>query len=310
MKIYAIMPDHVNEIIAIHDWPVGALSQAGVIIEKQENFFSSTISKIDHNDLVIFWIGTRDESKLDKFAKLNCRKVIRNIDASKSNGVLFERELEIYQRLGLECLLVTYCTDYNLQFLAERGVKAIKYPHLFNFQNFGISEPKKQTDIFISGHLCEKSYPLRNKLANFFIKRKDKYKITYLPHPGYTLNNISHNIHGQDYINLASRSHISIICSGKNSDSLFVKYLEFAAALTLPIGDAPSNMPEDAKNQMILVSRDMSDSDIENLVDQALKDKENLKRRTLQYRKTMENNFDISRTAEVIQRLIDRRYDN
>jgi len=309
MKVYAIFPDTLNNSMAIHDMPIEALSQAGVLCEKQESFFSSTISKINHDDLVIMWVGTRDEDRLSKFANLNCRKVIRNIDSCSSDRILFKRELEIYQKLGLEGLLVAYCTDYNLNFLSDKNIKVIKYPHLFDFKKFAKNSIKKQTDVFISGHLSEKSYPLRNKLANFFMKRQHKYKITYLPHPGYRLNNLTHNVYGQDYIDLASRSHISIVCTG-DDDSLVVKYLEFAAALTLPIGDAPSNMPDDAKNQMILVSKDMSDSEIEYIVDRALFDKKELEKRILQYRKTMEHHFDIKKTSEIIQQLIDNKYDN
>jgi len=309
MKIYAAFPDTLHNSMAIHDMPYDALVKAGVICEKQEKFFATTIKEVKEDDLVILWIGSRDERRLSAFAELNCRKFIRNIDSCSSDRILFKRELEIYDRLGAEALLVTYCTDYNMEFLARRGIKAIRYPHLLDFSKYGKNEAEKNFDVFISGHLSPKSYPLRHKLANFFFERKNKYSVGYLPHPGYRLNEIRHNVFGQKYIDLASNAYLSIVCTG-DDDSLIVKYLEFAAALTLPLGDAPSNMPTEARDQMALVSKDMSDNELEYLIDEILKNKQELHKRTVAYRVCMQEKFDIEKTQSLIKKIVDKQYDN
>lgn len=309
MKIYVAFPDTLHNSMAVHDMPYDALVKAGVVCEKQEKFFASTINEVKEDDLVILWVGSRDENRLSAFSNLKCRKALRNIDSCSSDRILFKRELEIYDRLGAEAMLVTYCTDYNMEFLAQRGIKAIRYPHLLDFAKFGKNEAEKNFDVFISGHLSQKSYPLRHKLSNFFFERKDKYRVGYLPHPGYRLNNISHQVFGQKYIDLASNAYLSIVCTG-DDDSLVVKYLEFAAALTLPLGDAPSNMPAEAKEQMVLVSKEMSEKDLEFLIDETLEDKRLLQKRTIAYRKCMQQNFDIEKTPYFIKKLVDKNYDN
>jgi len=309
MNIFAIFPDTLNNSMAVHDMPVEALTKFGVICEKQEKFFNSTIHQISPNDVVILWIGSKDESRLNSFANLNCRKLIKNIDSCSSDRILFKRELELYPRLGLESLLVTYCTDYNMQFLAKHGIKAIKYPHLLDFEKFGKNKVDKKFDIFISGHLSEKSYPLRHKLANFLFKKQDKYQLCYLPHPGYRLNNLAHQVYGQKYIDLASSSYLSIVCTG-DDDSLVVKYLEFAAALTLPMGDAPSNMPTEARNQMILVSKHQSNEELENAIDETLANKSILQTRIFNYRSCMQNNFDVEKTESFIKKIVHKQFDN
>lgn len=309
MRVYAAFPDTLNNSMAVHDMPVDALTRAGVICEKQENFFSKTVFDIKEDDLAILWVGSKDENRLNAFANLKCRKALRSVDSCSSDRVLFKRELDLYPRLGLESILVAVCTDYNMKFLAQHGMKAISYPHLLDFSKFGKEKTEKKFDVFISGHLSEKSYPLRHKLANFFIARQNKYRICYLPHPGYRLNNITHQVYGQKYIDMASSCHLSIVCTG-DDDTLVMKYLEFAAALTLPIGDAPSNMPQEAKNQMVIVSKETEDKELEDVVDRILLDKKSIEERSVSYRLCMQQNFDTEKTQTLIQKVINRNFDN
>ena len=311
MKIYAIFPDTLNNSMAIHDMPIASLMNAGILCEKQESFFNTTYKDVQVDDVVIMWIGSRDENRLKLYSDLNCRKLIRNIDSCSSERILFKRELELYERLGLEGLLVTYCTDYNIKFLSDRNINVIKYPHFLDFCKFSKlpDQVEKKFDIFISGHLSEKSYPMRYRLSRFFMERQNKYKVGFLQHPGYRLTNLTHRVYGQDYINLSSQSKLSIVCTG-DDDALVVKYLEFAAALTLPIGDAPSNMPEAAKNKMLLISKTTSDKELEKLVDDLLSNNQLLKERTIEYSKIMKENFDISKTSDVLKKIFEKRYDN
>lgn len=309
MKIYAAFPDTLNNSMAIHDMPVDALTAAGVHCEKQEQFFATTIYEVKEDDLVILWIGSKDENRLNAFSNLKCRKVLRNVDSCSSDRVFFKRELELYERLGLECIFVTYCTDWSMEFLAKHKINAIKYPHLLDFEKFGRIDAEKKFDVFISGHLSEKSYPLRNKLASFFSKRQHKYNICYLPHPGYRLNNMVHHVYGKKYIDLASTAYLSIVCSG-DIDALYAKYVEFAAALSLPLGDSPSNMPLEASKQMINVSKEMSEEQLEKIIDLALSDKVALQEKTIAYRNSMQENFGIEKTKSFIEKAVNRLYDN
>ena len=105
--------------MAVHDMPVDALERENIICEKQEHFFSTTFREINSDDIVIMWVGSKDENRLNAYSNLKCRKVIKNVDSCSSDRVLFKREIELYSRLGLEGLLVTYCTQENMKFLCS-----------------------------------------------------------------------------------------------------------------------------------------------------------------------------------------------
>jgi len=284
--------------------PSKELTKLGVECCSQGKFFSEFYHKIGQDDIVIMWVGTRNESWLDAMSNLKCRKFLRNIDSCKSDRILFKREQEIFFRVGFEAMLVTYCTDYNRNFLLERGIKSIDYPHLIDFSNSrDIEKVEKKFDILISGQLSEKSYPTRTKLANLFLKEdnKKKYKVAYLQHPGHSKSQVIHQFYGEKYVDLASACKLSITCTG-DDDALVLKYLEFAKAASLPLGDCPSNMPEKAKLSMLEISKEMSDEKILSIVDEILRNEDLLKEKTKSYQSAM-TIFDVASTKNVLEKI-------
>jgi len=303
---YAIFPNHVHEAMASHDLPFNLVKSLGFDCSTQDEFFQNKIKDVKPDDVVILWIGSRNEDYLDQLANLDCRKILRNIDTCKSDKIPFKRELEIYNRVGFESMMVAICTDFNLKFLSEKGINVVEYPHLLDFAKKN-QNPTKDFDVFISGQMTQQSYPTRFKLTNFFLARPNKYRILYLPHPGYRLNNITHNYYGQNYIDLASRCRLGVVCTG-DDDTLVMKYLEFASANTLPIGDTPSNMPQDAERMVVKVSKSMSDEEIEKIVDDALSNHDVITQRSQQYQDVMSSAYDLSRVSTIFENVLQRRY--
>jgi hypothetical protein len=155
--------------------------------------------------------------------------------------------------------------------------------------------------------MTQETYPTRFRLANFFIKKSEKYRVLYLPHPGYRTNNVAHNFYGQNYVDLASRCRLGIVCTG-DDDTLVMKYLEFASANTLPIGDTPSNMPTAADSVVVKVNKNMSDEELEKIVDASLSDHNLLAQRSQQYQDVISSAYDLSRVASIFENVLQRQY--
>lgn len=313
IKIYAVFADDkFKKTMSIHtmEKPAEFLESIGAICLTHSDFFKNHAPQISDDDIAIFFpFAMKDEDLITKIGHLRCRKFLRNIDSCKSDRILFKSELTYYERCGFEAMLVTYCTDYNINFLFEKGIKAIGYPHLMDFSTgYNILPAERQFDILVSGQLSEKSYPTRTRLANLFMKNQSKYNICYLPHPGHMKSQTSHQYFGENYVKLASNCKLGIVCTG-DDDSLVLKYLEFTRSSTLPVGDAPSNMPIEAKNSMILVDKNMSDDDILSKVDEVLKNHDVLSSRIKSYQQAIATNFDIRKTADILKNIIEGKYD-
>lgn len=311
MKTYAIFPDDTfmkNMSIHTMEKPSEELTRLGVTCCTQGKFFSEYYASIEEDDEVIMWIGTRNETWLDMMSVLKCRKFLRNIDSCKSDRILFKREQEIFHRVGFEAMLVTYCTDYNKKFLAEKNIRSIDYPHFVDFNNsYNVLSKDKNYDILVSGHMSTHSYPLRTKLAHLLLEKK-KHRIVHLPHPGYSKQGATHQFYGESYIKIAAECRLAILCTG-DDDSLVMKYLEFAKAGTLPVGDFPSNMPQTSREAMLAVKKTDSDDDILRRIDALLDDHVSLDKKTSSYRDGMKI-FDIEEgTKAVLDKIRNKKYD-
>jgi len=313
MKIFAIFPDEAymkNMSIHTMETPSNELTKLGVICSSQGEFFLSHYSSVKPEDIVIVWIGTRNESWLDMLSSLKCRKFLRNIDSCKVDKILFKREQEIFHRVGFEAMLVTYCTKDNKKFLLDRNIRSIDYPHFIDFSSYFTTPCKdKKYDILISGQMSNHSYPVRTRVAELLLKQGSKYKIAFLPHPGHSKQNARHPFYGENYIKLASNCRLGSVCTG-GDDAMVMKYLEFAKAGALPIGDIPSNMPDSSKESMLSIKLEDSDEDIIRKIDEILLDHTKLDERVDSYRKGM-NIFDIRESTKmVLYKIVEAKYDS
>lgn len=308
-KVYAIFPNDYRMSMSVHPMikPSEKLQKLGVICQEQNEFYLDTINHVNEDDIVITWIGIKDEMNIQKMSDLKCRKYLRNVDSCSSDKILFRKELDLFKKIQFDAMLVTYCTDYNLKFLSERNIRSIKYPHLMDFSD-SKNNPQKTFDILISGQMSEKSYPMRTRLAKLFTSLASRYQVGVLPHPGHKVNEVRHQFFGDKYIDLASESKTGSVCTG-DDDSLVMKYLEFAKSCTLPIGDAPSNMPDDAKNEMIVTHHSMTDTEILQSFEKAISNPVHLRERSVRYQNTMKNHFDISKTDSILDKIIKGAYD-
>lgn len=301
MNIFAIFPDEAYmRSMSVHtmEKPSLELQKNGVVCLPQGQFFSGYCDKVNNQDIVIMWIGTRNESWIDLMTSLPCRKFLRNIDSCKSDRVLFKREQEIFHRIGFEAMLVTYCTDANKKFLADRNIRCIEYPHFINFENsYRLSCREKKYDILISGQMSSHSYPTRTRISDV-IRRSNKYKAIFLPHPGHSKQHASHSFFGEEFIKLASTCRLGVVCTG-DDDSMVMKYLEFAKSGTLPIGDVPSNMPAKSSESMLVIDKSDTDEEIIQKIDKILCSPASLEENIANYVEGMRK-FDIVENTKAV----------
>jgi len=307
------MPDHFPISSQVR-MPAEYLQKNGSKIMFLEEFFKDEfLQTISKDDTVVIWIGLDNESQIDKFSKLDCRKFLRNIDVAKSDRILFINEKKLVKRIDFDGILMCYPSEKYIKIFSNLNVSCIPYPHLLDFDSYpGYEDKHRQCDILISGQQSESYYPLRHKIVECLASSENisigKYTIKYLHHPGWgsLKSDMRHDILNETYVDFLSNFRMAITCGG-GLDSMYMKYLEMAAAYTLPIGEKISYMPEAASNAMITITNSDTSSDILKKVTDLLSKPEELEERTKIYCSTMSKFFNIDiETKKVVSKILNK----
>ena len=299
MNTYIVFPDNTADFMPINDMlkPAQEFQKLGCHILTREKFFSNSNlhSQIKPEDNVVIYITVKEKNHIEILKNLNCKKFLRNVDPMKSDQILFRTDLELNDQIGFEAFLVCIHSENNLNHLKNLGIKTISFPHVLDFT--GQREPEdvfknKQVDSISSGQMHEKFYPVRWRLTNYFNQNKEKFKFLFLPHPGYELSGLRHKYVGENYVNLVSTSWTGPVGTG-HADGFHMKFLEFAKAYTLPIGNVPSYMHPRAKELILQAGIDESDEEMDKMITELLSDKDSLKNRILEYSEIIKENYAL-----------------
>lgn len=135
-------------------------------------------------------------------------------------------------------------------------------------------ELEKKYDILFYGATHQSVYPFRNRLYYILSKNSDKFNVLFLP---YSKKNPEKMTTWIDLYKLISSSWLTISCC-LVSEILVAKYFEIGLCGSVICGDYPSQEDElFIKNNMILLDRNMSDSEIISTIQNALSNKNKLK---------------------------------
>jgi hypothetical protein len=304
MKTFIVFPDNAPDFMPINDMmkPAGEFSKLGCIIFTRETFFSdsSLLSSIKPEDNVVIYIGVKSEEHINILKNLNCNKFLRNVDPMKSDQILFRTELELNEKINFDAILVCIHSQPNLLHLKNKGINTISFPHALDFSKQRDPETvfkEKQAHTIISGQMHEKFYPVRWRLANYFQNNEDRFKSIFLPHPGYELSGLRHKYVGENYVNLVSTSWTGPVGTG-HADGFHMKFLEFAKAYTLPIGNVPSYMDERARELVLQAGINESDLEMDNKITELFSNEEALKERILEYAAIIKENHCLKKTIK------------
>lgn len=280
----------------------------GCSVHSETSFEESGHRLVNPDDAILVHISLKKENNQRILATLNNLKVIWGVDESKPDRVLFRTEKDYCKRLGFTAVITPFPSERNVDSLVGDGINVISMMHSLHYHDFPRTF-EKTYDVLVSGNLTESYYPIRHRIAKAIIDSK-KFKAGYIPFPGYSISQNPTQIMGQDYIRAASQCWLGITCRAGWHDRLLAKYFEFGKACCLPIGDSPTFMPEPLRREMIEISEDHSETEILQLVEEALHDKVKLSSRINRYRDYIEENHELTkRVKETIQKIESRQFD-
>ena len=315
MNTFVVFPDNTSDFMPVNDMlkPAQEFQKLGCYVFTREEFFfnKNILAAIKPEDNVVIYIGLKDDKQIEILKNLKCQKFLRNVDPMKSDQILFRSELELNERINFDAFLVCVHSDKNLNYLKNKNINTISFSHTLDFSGQRPPEEifsQKAHHTILSGQQHEKFYPVRWRLLQYFAKNKEKFKTIFLPHPGYELSSLSHEFVGENYVNLISTCWTGPIGTG-HADCLHMKFLEFAKAYTLPIGNVPSYMDNRAKELVLQAGIDESDEEMDKKINDLFYSESNLKERILEYSKIMKENHDLESTIKrVYESMCNRQY--
>ena len=145
-------------------------------------------------------------------------------------------------------------------------------------------------------------YPLRHRLQELLLKNKDKYNLKILESCGSL---IAKQYVNESLSNLINESWITV-CSSGRSDILMDKYLEVATSHSAILGNIPSDYAYLFKNNIIEVNEWMTDTEILEIIDNALKDKKQLQNMITKTAKIVDDNFSLKCAKNKMDNIFDK----
>jgi hypothetical protein len=218
--------------------------------------------------------------------------------------VLYKNPLLLHEKVGFEAFAICYPNKDHINFLEEKGLRVIVWPHSLDFTLSKESFSKKYMWIS-AGQQHEEYYPSRWNLTQI-LYHQFKENGFILPHPGYDVDNLGHPYVGEKFLELLDDFIFIPIGIGIN-DGLHMKFVEAAYSNMLPIGTVPSYIPDHIKDLIPFSRMDPLNYDV-GLIINTLNDlastSQELVRRVLAYKEYFKQNYDskivLDRVAEEI----------
>ncbi len=135
------------------------------------------------------------------------------------------------------------------------------------------------------------------------IRGSNKFKVLYIPFPGYYVKNRSSIVHGVKLAQLINKSYIGIVTTSIH-DYFLKKYLEISASYCMIAGNIPIKYRRILKNNIIELTPNMSDTQIINILTYALKDKEKLIESIDYLHNLIVDNFSYKNGDEAFNKII------
>jgi len=192
-----------------------------------------------------------------------------------SKDCIFTKEYNNIYTQNYDKVWYKYLTPITKRLITEKPNYYLKFPHMIFDPNIHKDyQLEKKYDILFYGGTYPASYPFRNRLYYILSKNSDKFNVLFLP---YTKKHPHKMTTWIDLYKLINSSWLTMSCC-LVSEILVAKYFEIGLCGSVICGDYPSQEDElFIKNNMILLDRNMSDSEIIGTIQDALSDKNKLK---------------------------------
>lgn len=173
-------------------------------------------------------------------------------------------------------VIFTYANEMP-QFQAEleaegRVVKSIGHcadDHLYQVLGSTL-EATRTVDVLIVGNMNQAIYPFRNRLARLAWRdlRKRGYRVSWLPHPGYTLPPKA-GVVGPEYVARLNSAKLVVTCTSRFKYAL-TKLAEIPLCGALPVSDVPGERERFFEATMLHVEPWMLDREIRQAMEDVL----------------------------------------
>lgn len=204
---------------------------------------------------------------------------------------------------GIDFVLYHYnCPQFDRIKLLNRGIRFVNYPHYVDTNIFKNYKQIKTYDIVLYGCLTKNVYPFRNRLFNL-IHGCQKFKVLYIPFPGYYVKNRNSVICGEKLARMINKAYIGIATSSI-CDYFIKKYIEIPACNTMIAGNIPNRYNYVLKDNIIELRPEMTDSQIINTLMYELKDKKKLVEKTGYLHDLIINNFSYENGDENFNKFV------
>jgi hypothetical protein len=208
------------------------------------------------------------------------------------------KTLKLLRDVDPKLVFFTYANEM-LQYaedLKDRFVQHI--PHSADDSIFKIYGQPKRIDVLIVGNMNQTIYPFRYRLARLAWRtlRKRGYRVSWLPHPGYTLPPKA-GLVGLDYAARLNEAKLVITCTSRYRYALS-KLVEIPLCGALPVSDVPFERQAFFKQTMLHVEPWMLDREIQQAMEDLLDDDEALAQRVKIARDRVEARLTMKFWAE------------
>jgi hypothetical protein len=238
-------------------------------------------------------------------------KYINGILHFSNNKSILSFYKDYYPDKYIDCIPSRYINttkfkDYNLEKKYDiliYGTRTFLYPYktqsLDSIQNW-IKKYENINNTIIKSNDKINFYYLRNKIENIILKHSNKYKIKILPEKCI----FDAIIANEDLSKLINQSYITVSCSSI-ADIMMHKYLEIGASNSVILGNIPTDYIDLFKNNILEVNEFMTDSEILNIIDDGLSDKNKLQMMSTNLYNKIHNEHNYNCAIQNFNNIID-----
>jgi hypothetical protein len=177
-------------------------------------------------------------------------------------------------------------------------------PHHFDldvYKNYGL---EKTFDVLIYGSMYEPLYPFRVRMRNLLLSNRDRYKIKYIEHCGYT--NTETCIRRVELSMLINQSWMSLsvpMDHTQQRDDFLKKFGESSLSYSLILGYIPEEAELYYGTNYCRCTPDMTDEEILLAIDQELSDKKKILKKIESVYNVFRENFNIHDYSDKLYRI-------
>ena len=232
---------------------------------------------------------------------LNC--ICKYGCVSDNPRCVFQKQLNYIHKQKFDAVWYKYYTHIT-QHLTQNYQNYHLFPHMiFDEQLHKDYNLEKKYDILFYGATYKDCYPFRNRLYHLLKKNSHQFNIIFLP---YTKRNPEKMITGKDLYRMISQSWLTCSCCAI-SNCLVAKYFEIGLCGSVVLGDYPDiELETTLKKNMIFLDRNLNDEDIINKIQEALSNKEQLKKYSENTKKYISNNYMNKNGVKIFEELIQK----